>query len=178
MAFCLDLRKNYGRNVGYSVIIQISSLDFLLPCCNRRMAGRCQRRRGALSSDGTGTTEMHCISSDGELTEFPRKGEKRRMKLLLVDQDRYLVEMLTSWLKTLGFDVHRAYTGERAKSEWEEAQPGLVIIDTQWTDVDALAMCRQIQQKHDALILVMTDGKHIQDEIHHLEMGADDYLRK
>src|SRR6266699_3264455 len=152
MAFCLDLRKNYGRNVGYSVIIQISSLDFLLPCCNRRMAGRCQRRRGALSSDGTGTTEMHCISSDGELTEFPRKGEKLRMKLLLVDQDRDLVEMLTSWLKTLGFDVHRAYTGERARSEWEKVQPDMVILDTQLKDV--------------------------QDEIQCLEAGADDYLRK
>src|SRR5260370_10284873 len=98
------------------------------------------------------------------------------MKLLIVDHDRYLVEMLTSWLKTLGFDVHRAYTGERAKSEWEEAQPDMVILDTQLKDVDALAMCRQMQQKHDALILVMTDGKDVQDEIQCLEAGADDYL--
>jgi len=121
---------------------------------------------------------MHCISSDGELTEFPRKGEKRRMKLLLVDQDRDLVEMLTSWLKTLGFDVHRAYTGERARSEWEKVQPDMVILDTQLKDVDALAMCRDLQQKHDALLLVMTDSKDVQDEIQCLEAGADDYLRK
>jgi DNA-binding response OmpR family regulator len=39
------------------------------------------------------------------------------MKLLTVDSDRYLVEMLTTWLKTPGFDVRRAYTGERAKIE-------------------------------------------------------------
>ncbi|TMD68559.1 MAG: response regulator transcription factor, partial [Chloroflexi bacterium] len=100
------------------------------------------------------------------------------MKLLLVDHDRYLVEMLTSWLKTLGFDVHRAYSGERARSEWEEAQPDIVLLDTQLKDVDALAMCREMQQKHDALVLVMTDGKDVQEEIECLEAGADDYLRK
>src|SRR5947207_7698021 len=100
------------------------------------------------------------------------------MKLLIVDHDRYLVEMLTSWLKTLGFDVSRAYTGERARSEWEEGHPDMVILDTQLKDVDALAMCHEMQQKHDALVLVMTDGKDVQDEIECLEVGADDYLRK
>ncbi len=100
------------------------------------------------------------------------------MKLLIVDHDRYLVEMLTSWLKTLGFDVYRAYTGERARSEWEEGQPDMVILDTQLKDVDALAMCRQMQQQHDTLVLVMTDGKEVQHEIECLEAGADDYLRK
>jgi len=100
------------------------------------------------------------------------------MKLLIVDDDRYLVEMLTSWLKTLGYDVHRAYSGERAKMEWEEAQPDMVLIDTHLKEVDALALCRQMQQKHDALVLVMTDGKDVQDEIQCLEAGADDYLRK
>src|SRR5260370_35036445 len=54
----------------------------------------------------------------------------------------------------------------------------MVILDTQLKDVDALAMCRQMQQKHDALILVMTDGKDVQDEIQCLEAGADDYLHK
>jgi len=100
------------------------------------------------------------------------------MKLLIVDNDRYLVEMLTSWLKTLGYDVHRAYTGERAKMEWEEQKPDLVSLDTTLKDVDAMTMCRDMQNKHDALVLVITDGKDVQDEIHCLESGADDYLRK
>src|SRR5256885_7740145 len=100
------------------------------------------------------------------------------MKLLIVDNDRYQVEMLTSWLKTLGYDVHRAYTGERAKIEWEEKQPDLVILDPALKDVDAMAMCSDMQKKHDALVLVTTDGKDVDDEIHCLESGADDYLRK
>jgi len=100
------------------------------------------------------------------------------MKLLIVDSDRDLVEMLTSWLKTLGYDVHRAYSGERAKLEWEEQKPDLVILDTTLKDIDALQMCRDMRHKHDALVLVITDGKDVQDEVRCLESGADDYLRK
>jgi DNA-binding response OmpR family regulator len=100
------------------------------------------------------------------------------MKLLIVDVDRDLVEMLTSWLKTMGYEVRRAYTGERAKIEWEEQLPDLVLMDTALRDVDALAMCRDMRHKHDALVLVITDGKDVQDEVRCLESGADDYLRK
>jgi DNA-binding response OmpR family regulator len=100
------------------------------------------------------------------------------MKVLIIDNDRHLVEMLTSWLKSLGYDVHRAYTGERAKIEWEEKHPDLVILDPTLKDVDAMALCRDMQNTHDALVLVMTDGKDVHDEIHCLESGADDYLRK
>jgi DNA-binding response OmpR family regulator len=100
------------------------------------------------------------------------------MKLLLVDSDHHLVEMLTGWLKTLGYEVHRAYTGERAKTLWVEQRPDLVILDTALRDVDALAICRELRSIHDALVLVVTDGKDVQDEIQCLESGADDYLRK
>jgi DNA-binding response OmpR family regulator len=100
------------------------------------------------------------------------------MKLLIVDTDRDLVEMLTSWLKTLGYEVYRAYTGERAKTEWVEQEPDLVLLDTSLKDVDALAMCRDMRHKHDALVLVMTEGKDVHDEVRCLESGADDYLRK
>ena len=100
------------------------------------------------------------------------------MKLLIVDSDRDLVEMLTNWLKTLGYEVHRAYSGERAKAEWEEHKPDLVILDTALADVDALAMCRDMRQHHDALVMVVTDGKDVHDEVRCLESGADDYLRK
>jgi DNA-binding response OmpR family regulator len=100
------------------------------------------------------------------------------MKLLIVDSDRDLVEMLTSWLKTLGYEVYRAYSGERAKVIWEEQKPDLVILDTVLKDVDALQMCREMRHIHDALVLVVTDGKDVQDEVRCLESGADDYLRK
>jgi len=83
-----------------------------------------------------------------------------------------------SWLKTLGYEVHRAYTGERARLVWEEQQPDLVLLDPALEDVEALSLCRDMRHKHDALVLVLTDGKEVQDEVRCLESGADDYLRK
>lgn len=100
------------------------------------------------------------------------------MKLLVVDNDRDQVEMLMSWLKTRGYEVHRAYTGEQAKIQWMEQRPDLIILDSALGDVDALAMCREMRTKHDALILIATEGKDVQDEVRCLESGADDYLRK
>lgn len=100
------------------------------------------------------------------------------MKLLVIDSDRHLVEMLTYWLKTQGYEVLRAYTADRAKQAWEEQHPDLVILDPMLKDGDALAMCHDLQSKHDALLIVITAAKEVQDEIRCLEMGADDYLRK
>src|SRR5215471_2442547 len=100
------------------------------------------------------------------------------MKLLIIDSDRHLIEMLTWWLKTLGHEVHFAFTGERAKAAWVEHQPDLVLLDTTLKNVDALAMCRDLRNIHDALVLVLTEEKGVQDEVRSLESGADDYLRK
>jgi DNA-binding response OmpR family regulator len=100
------------------------------------------------------------------------------MKILIIDHDRDVVEMLSGWLKTLGYDVHRAYSGERARREWVEHQPDLIILDTALTDTDALELCRDMQTKHDAFVLVINDRKDVQDEVRCPETCADDYLRK
>src|SRR5437868_8928820 len=100
------------------------------------------------------------------------------MKLLVVDSDRDLVEMITGWLKTLGHEVHRAYTEERAKILWGDQQPELVILDTAMKGGDTLAMCREMQSKHDALLVILSDTRDVHDEIRCLESGADDYLYK
>lgn len=62
--------------------------------------------------------------------------------------------------------------------EWEQYLPDLVILDTALKDVNALGMCRDLRSKHDALVLVLTEGKDVHDEVRCLESGADDYLRK
>lgn len=81
-------------------------------------------------------------------------------------------------MKTLGFDVSRAFTGEHACQEWEHQQPDLVIIDPVLKDMDGLMVVQQMSAKHDALVLVVTDSKDVNDEIRCLEAGADDYVRK
>ena len=100
------------------------------------------------------------------------------MKVLVIDSDRDLVEMLMSWLKVLGYEVYRAYSIDRAEIIWEEQEPDLVLLDPAIKDMDALSMCRNMRQKHDALVLVLTEGKEVQHEVQCLESGADDYLRK
>lgn len=100
------------------------------------------------------------------------------MKLLIVDADRHQVEMLASWLKTQGYEVYRSYTGEHARQEWRQRQPDLVVIDPVLSDMDGLALCREMRARHDALVMVMMDGKDVHDEIRCLESGADDYLSK
>src|SRR5260370_38170809 len=107
-----------------------------------------------------------------------RRMRGNRMKLLIVDSDHHIVEMLTGWLKTLGYEVRRAYTGEQAKIEWVEQCPDLVIPGVRLKDIDAVAMCRDMRIIHDALVLAVADGKDIKDEIRCLESGADDYLCK
>jgi DNA-binding response OmpR family regulator len=100
------------------------------------------------------------------------------MKILLIDSDHDLVEMLTSWLKTLGYQIYRAYTIERARFEWLEQKPDLVLMETSLNGADTLALCRQMCLKHDALVMVVTEEKNVHDEIRCLDAGADDYLRK
>jgi DNA-binding response OmpR family regulator len=100
------------------------------------------------------------------------------MKLLIIDSDRNFVEMYTAWLKTFGYEVYRAYSGDQAKAKWLEHQPDFVILESALKDVDALAMCRELQSKHDALVVVVTEGKDSHDEVRCLESGVDDYLRK
>ncbi len=100
------------------------------------------------------------------------------MKLLVVDADHSMVEMIDSWLKVLGHEVSCAFTGEQAKIKWIDYQPDLVIVDSALEDVDALEMCRSLQEKYDALVIVVTEATGFLDEVRCLEAGADSYLRK
>ncbi|SRR5579884_670992 len=100
------------------------------------------------------------------------------MKLLVVDSNRNMVEMLAGWLKMLGYQVYPAFSGEQARVKWLEYQPDIVVIESALQDVNALAMCRDLQKQHDALLLLMSMEKDVLEEVRCLEEGADDYLRK
>jgi len=100
------------------------------------------------------------------------------MKVLFVDRDRDLVDMLAYWLKALGFEVRRAYDGAKARKEWSEQYPDLVIVDLALQDVNALDLCREMRRQHDALILIIAESKEMQDELRCLSTEADDYLLK
>ncbi len=100
------------------------------------------------------------------------------VKTLVVDGDRDMVEMVTSLLKSYGYEVLRAYDGERARAEWLAHEPDLVILDTQLSDADPAAMCRDLQARHDALVLVLDERADAQTEMRCLDAGADAFLHK
>jgi DNA-binding response OmpR family regulator len=100
------------------------------------------------------------------------------MKLLVIDHDREMAEMLTGWLKMLGYHVRQTSCIEHARVVWLEHKPDLVIVDPVYKDLDILPVCCELRRQHDTLLLVVTTEKDITYEVRCLEAGADDYLRK
>jgi DNA-binding response OmpR family regulator len=105
---------------------------------------------------------------------------EEEMKLLVVDRDRDMVEMVTGWLRGRGYEVHYAFTNERARQVWLEKQPDVVIIDPETTtnENDSLSMCRELRDAHDALVLVVARTHGEDAESVYLENGADGFLAK
>jgi DNA-binding response OmpR family regulator len=101
------------------------------------------------------------------------------MKLLVVDRDRDMVEMMTGWLRTRGYEVHYAFTNQRARQVWLEKEPDVVIIDPESNNSnDPLAMYRELRDMHDALVLVVAKPNGEDAESVYLENGADGFLAK
>lgn len=100
------------------------------------------------------------------------------MKILVVDSDLDMVEMLAGWLKARGYEVRHAFTGERARVEWVQHRPDLVILDTSLKGTDALAMSRELRCEHDALVLALSSDSSADAQIYCLESGADSFLIK
>jgi DNA-binding response OmpR family regulator len=100
------------------------------------------------------------------------------MKILVVDDDRELVDLLTYCLRGVGYEIVRAFDGERALHVWREQRPDLVILDIEMPKLDGFEVCRRIANESTALVLFLTCHDREADEIRALDLGADDYLRK
>jgi len=74
--------------------------------------------------------------------------------------------------------VHFSFTADRIRTLWEEREPDLVLVDVTMPGVDALAICRELRPRHDALILAMANDHDVQTEVQCLESGADAFLPK
>jgi DNA-binding response OmpR family regulator len=100
------------------------------------------------------------------------------VKIMVADDDRDMVDLLSYFLKGHGYDVVRAFDGEQAIKRWRETLPDLVILDLQMPKLDGFEVCRQMRSETNSMVLILTARDHEDDEIRGLEMGADDYLRK
>lgn len=104
-------------------------------------------------------------------------------RILIVDDERDLVEMLSFHLKKRGYETHRAYNGTEAWEELNSAHPDLLILDLMMPGLDGWELCRLIRRNGNPElrgipILILSARALPEDRIRGLELGADDYLTK
>ena len=100
-------------------------------------------------------------------------------KVLVVDDEKSIVRLITFNLEKEGFTTLKAYDGEEALQLITDAKPDLVILDLMLPRIDGLEVCRQIRQKNLSTAVIMLTAKdHEIDKVLGLELGADDYMAK
>lgn len=100
------------------------------------------------------------------------------MKVLVVDDDRVLAEILSFTLQRMGLSVIQAYDGRSALQRWQEETPDLIMLDVNLPDISGFDLCQQIRSQTDTPIILLTVRDQEDDIVHGLEIGADDYITK
>lgn len=99
-------------------------------------------------------------------------------RILVVDDDRFLLENVIRLLTGEGYDADGVSTGEEAIASVETSTPDLVILDLGLPGIDGLTTCRRIRKAWKGPILMLTARSDSSDKVIGLEVGADDYLTK
>jgi len=99
-------------------------------------------------------------------------------RILLIEDDKRLAEMVKNYLGEFGFSVTAVHTGAAGISLYRRESFDALILDLMLPDMDGLEVCRQIRADARARILMLTARGDAMDRIIGLEIGADDYLAK
>lgn len=99
-------------------------------------------------------------------------------KILVVDDEKKIVDLVKAYLAQAGFKVVTAYDGKQALSVFKLEQPALVILDLMLPELDGLDVARAIRKESDVSIIMLTARAEDADRIAGLELGADDYVVK
>ena len=99
-------------------------------------------------------------------------------KILVVDDEKPIADILRFNLEEAGYDVIVAYDGEEALAKARQEAPHLVILDIMLPKMDGFSVCRQIRTFSPVPILMLTAKEEEVDKILGLELGADDYVTK
>jgi two-component system alkaline phosphatase synthesis response regulator PhoP len=98
--------------------------------------------------------------------------------ILVVDDERNIVELVRLYLEKEGFAVAAAADGEQALAQFDRTDPDLVVLDLMLPRLDGFEVCRQLRRRSDVPILMLTARSEDVDAIVGLELGADDYVTK
>ncbi len=103
----------------------------------------------------------------------------QEIKLLIIEDETTILELLKAGLKYEGYQVFGAETGKEGIAILEKEDIDLLILDIMLPDIDGFELCKRIRAKgFDLPILMLTAKKEIQDRVAGLDAGADDYLTK
>ncbi|EKQ04876.1 two-component response regulator [Lacticaseibacillus paracasei] len=99
-------------------------------------------------------------------------------KILVVDDEKPISDIVKFNLDKEGYDVVTAYDGEEALKKVEAESPDLILLDLMLPKIDGLEVARQIRKEHDTPIIMLTAKDSEIDKVLGLELGADDYVTK
>lgn len=99
-------------------------------------------------------------------------------KVLIVDDEKNIVDILRFNLKKEGLDTIEAYDGEQAMEMALNQKPDLIILDVMLPKMDGFTVCRKLRQSISTPILMLTAKEEEVDKVLGLELGADDYITK
>ncbi|MGG3468034.1 response regulator transcription factor [Neobacillus pocheonensis] len=100
------------------------------------------------------------------------------MKILLVDDERRIIEVLEAYLEREGYEIHSADNGIDALKKVKTISPDLIILDLMLPDISGEEVCRLVRKESEVPILMLTAKSAEDDRINGIVMGADDYLTK
>ncbi|TQI68457.1 response regulator transcription factor [Clostridium sp. KNHs216] len=103
---------------------------------------------------------------------------RNRKRILVVDDEPKIVEVVTSYLEKSGYAVRGVFSGKEAYESFEREKPSLVILDWMLPDTTGEEICRTLRQKSDVPIIMLTAKVEEEDILHGLQIGADDYVTK
>ena len=99
-------------------------------------------------------------------------------KILAVEDDRNISDLIRMYLEKEGFEVTTAFDGGTAVERFREIGPDLVLLDIMLPVMDGWSVCAKIRETSRAPIIMLTAKSEVLDRVTGLEMGADDYLVK
>ena len=99
-------------------------------------------------------------------------------KILVVDDEKPISDIIKFNLTKEGFDVDTAYDGEEAVKKVDEYDPDLMILDLMLPKKDGMEVCREVRAKKNIPIIMLTAKNSEIDKVLGLEFGADDYVTK
>ena len=99
-------------------------------------------------------------------------------KILVVDDEKPIADILQFNLKKEGYDVYCAYDGNEALTMVEDIQPDLILLDIMLPLRDGMEVCREVRKKYEMPIIMLTAKDSEIDKVLGLELGADDYVTK